>query len=643
MPLWCSILALEAPNYYRRPSQHQHQHQQHPHPRPDQPLATAVLLVSPSPAESSLASIPLGRVCICTCVNLCHTRPQRRSPSQKSNLLSKTRYNKLRAKAEGKGEESLLGLLSGRQGGHFSFSSQTASHADTRSANPLPTALDVQQANAPVNSSSQQLEHPTVTVPDPAVVTTQQRQPINTRRNLLAAGPPGPFDRIHQSPFHNRVAASASASFYSLPRRFGPGRLWNPTNSTPRVPPSRTPRPPRQSRKRRPSTPPPPSVPVNHPTIEVSSDPSEPIGFGAGDYPLLPLPDKSARTSPHLEGRTSVDKRISLPPSLRHSYDGKRISNPPQEAEAGPSELKPKAERAKFPGLRKRGQSVTKRARAISFGLVRPDTSESSNQKLDKGKGKATMPPMGIDDSKRSFSKDLERGPSVLGHRHNGSNVSLPPGMISGVSSSNSSILGDPDQPDLGEEWGPQHPCYPHLNPHVPINSPEYASTRIIRIRRDWLVEGDLAPTFSNLYPEILDPAGVSEQEFRRVIEKLNGELVPIFSPYNWRNILDGVLGLLTGWVWDDLGLTHTKMRLRQLEDWIDKWNMEMEKAVGSDEGTISPKIISLRRTGYMNLDFQIPDPEIAPASTEASGSRSGPNLPAEPQPAVLHVSPIEA
>ncbi|KAI1644521.1 Golgin subfamily A member 7/ERF4 family-domain-containing protein [Daldinia loculata] len=631
MPLRCSILVLEVPNYYCRTSHQQQQQQQHqhPHPRPDQPLTTAVLLVSPSPAESSLASIPLDRVCVCTCVYLCNTRPQRQPSSQKSNLPSKAQYNK-----------------SGRQGGHFSFSSQTASHADTRSANPLPAALDVQQSNAPVNSPSQpsqQPEHPTVTVPDPAVVTTQQRQSTNPRRNLLATGPPGPFDRIHQSPFHNRVAASTSAPFYSLPRRFGPGRLWNPTNSTPRVPPSRTPRPPRQSRKRRPSTPPPPSVPVNHPTIEVSSDPSEPIGFGAGDYPLLPLPDKSTRTSPHLEGRTSFDKRISLPLSLRHSYDGKRISNPPQETEAGPSELKPKAERAKFTGLRKRGQSVTKRARAISFGLVRPDTSESSNQKLDKGKGKATMPPMGIDDSKRSFSKDLERGPSVLGLRHNGSNVSLPPGMISGISSSNSSILGDPDQPDLGEEWGPQHPCYPHLNPHVPINSPEYASTRIIRIRRDWLVEGDLAPTFSNLYPEILDPAGVSEQEFRRVIEKLNGELVPIFSPYNWRNILDGVLGLLTGWIWDDLGLTHTKMRLRQLEDWIDKWNMEMEKAVGSDESTIAPKIISLRRTGYMNLDFQIPDPEIAPASTEASGSRSGPNLPVEPQPAVLHVPPIEA
>jgi hypothetical protein len=111
-----------------------------------------------------------------------------------------------------------------------------------------------------------------------------------------------------------------------------------------------------------------------------------------------------------------------------------------------------------------------------------------------------------------------------------------------------------------------------------------------------------LAPTFSNLYPEILDPAGVSEPEFRRIIEKLNGELVPIFSPNNWRNIVDGVLGLLTGWVWDDFGLTNTKSRLRHLESWIEKWNTEMEKTVGSEEGTTAPRIIPLRRTGYMNV-----------------------------------------
>ncbi|KAI2613012.1 Golgin subfamily A member 7/ERF4 family-domain-containing protein [Hypoxylon fragiforme] len=207
---------------------------------------------------------------------------------------------------------------------------------------------------------------------------------------------------------------------------------------------------------------------------------------------------------------------------------------------------------------------------------------------------------MGADEPPRSLSKDLERGPSALGRQQNGSSVSLPGGIGSPVSSSDSSIMGDPNQPELGEEWGPQHPCYPHLNPHVPLNSPEYANTRIIRIRRDWLIEGDLAPTFSNLYPEILDPAGVSEQQFRLVIEKLNGDLITIFNPFNWRNVIDGILGLLTGWIWDDMGFTYAKTRLQSLEDWIEKWNAEMEKTVGSEEGALAPRIVSLRRTGYM-------------------------------------------
>ncbi|KAI1457176.1 Golgin subfamily A member 7/ERF4 family-domain-containing protein [Annulohypoxylon moriforme] len=514
------------------------------------------------------------------------------------------------------------------------------------------SALDAQQAIGTVDSPSQQPEYPAVLTPGSGGATgttTHQRQISGNRRNLL---PPGPYNYIPQSPFRNRAATNTNTSnnlnsLYRINRRFGPGRLWNPTNSTPRSLTSRQQRTSRQaqpSRKRRPSTPPPPSVPVNNPTIQVSLDANEAIGFGAGDYPLLPLPEQSKRASLSIEGRTSGDKRISLPASLRHSYDGKRTSNPPalQETEAGPSEPIPKPEKSITTGLRKRGQSVTKRARAISFGLVRAESSETSPKKIDKGKGKAVMPQVENDDPVRSFSKDLERGPSVLSRRHNGSNLSLPGGIGSAISSSNSSIMGDPDQLDLAEEWGPQHPCYPHLNPHVPINSPEYANTRIIRIRRDWLLEGDLAPAFSNLYPEILDPAGVSEQEFRRIIEKLNRELIPTFNPYNWRNILDGILGLLTGWIWDDLGFTYAKTKLRHLDAWIDKWNMEMEKAVGSDENTIPPRIISLRRTGYMNLDFQISDPEIAPASTEPSGSRSGPNL-AEFRPAVLPQSPVES
>lgn len=219
--------------------------------------------------------------------------------------------------------------------------------------------------------------------------------------------------------------------------------------------------------------------------------------------------------------------------------------------------------------------------------------------KLSKGKEVEIMAQEN-EEPGRSFSRDLERGQDVDGHRL--SNLSAGDGIGSAMSSSDSSIMGEDVQADQGLEWGPLHPCYPHLNPHVPIDSLEYASTRIIRIRRDWLLQGDLAPTFSNLYPEILDPAGVSEQEFRRIIDKLNGELVPIFNPYSLRNVVDGVLGLATGWLWDDFGLTGAKTRLNNLERWIEQWNSEMEKTMVAEEGTIPPKLIPLRQTGYMNV-----------------------------------------
>ncbi|KAJ5182879.1 Golgin subfamily A member 7/ERF4 [Penicillium capsulatum] len=165
---------------------------------------------------------------------------------------------------------------------------------------------------------------------------------------------------------------------------------------------------------------------------------------------------------------------------------------------------------------------------------------------------------------------------------------------------------------DIAEElaWGPAHPCYPHLNPHVPIGSQEYLTTRVIRIRRDWMIKGDLAPTFSNLYPEILDPL-LSEQEFRKVIATVNDGVVKAFDPYSLRNWFDGAMGLLTGWVWDDIHASGIKSQLQHVETWLEKWNRE----VGSKDGV---HIWSLRRTAYMSIDIQIPDPKVGIVPSEA-------------------------
>merc|ERR1711981_544029 len=118
-----------------------------------------------------------------------------------------------------------------------------------------------------------------------------------------------------------------------------------------------------------------------------------------------------------------------------------------------------------------------------------------------------------------------------------------------------------------------------------------------------WMQVGDLAPTFSNLYPEILDPH-ISEEQFRRLVEHINRELIAAFSPYSARNVLDTILSVATFWLWEDFGFAAVKGRLDKLERFIADWNSN----VGMKEGIA---LIPLRRTGYMSLDFQIPDPQI--------------------------------
>ncbi|KAG2416146.1 hypothetical protein HFD88_007339 [Aspergillus terreus] len=208
------------------------------------------------------------------------------------------------------------------------------------------------------------------------------------------------------------------------------------------------------------------------------------------------------------------------------------------------------------------------------------------------------------------------RGPLDDRPRHVQSQTSLrSQSQIASIPSHTGQPIGP--EADGPEElaWGPAHPCYPHINPHVPLGSQEYLTTRIIRIRRDWMVKGDLAPTFSNLYPEILDPL-LPEQEFRKVISTINDELIKAFDPFSLRNWIDSALGLLTGWLWEDIGAPGIKSHLKRVEDWLERWNRE----VGEKDGV---HIWSLRRTAYMSLDIQIPDPKVGIIPSEG-----GPSLP---------------
>lgn len=167
-----------------------------------------------------------------------------------------------------------------------------------------------------------------------------------------------------------------------------------------------------------------------------------------------------------------------------------------------------------------------------------------------------------------------------------------------------------------GEEmaWGPSHPCFPHTNPHVPASSPEHESTRVIRVRRDFLAAGDGYPQLQNVYPEIL-AEWLSETGFRSLVDGINARLRDSFRPDSARAVLDAVAGVLTGFVWEDLGLTGAKSGVRDLEAWMESWNVDRER----ERNEI--RLVPLRRTGFANLDIVIPDPGIDVIEAEEPGA----------------------
>ncbi|PNS18621.1 Ras modification protein ERF4 [Sphaceloma murrayae] len=152
--------------------------------------------------------------------------------------------------------------------------------------------------------------------------------------------------------------------------------------------------------------------------------------------------------------------------------------------------------------------------------------------------------------------------------------------------------------------WGPTHPCFPHPNPHVAPSSEAASSTRVIRVQRDWLLAGDAYPQFQNVYPEIL-AEWIAEEEFRAVIDEVNGRCKEAFDPEGWRAGVDALIGVLTGFVWEDVGFTGVKSVVKGLEAWFEEWNSTRERE--GREG----RLVQLRTTGWLCLDIVVPDPGI--------------------------------
>ncbi|EME43611.1 hypothetical protein DOTSEDRAFT_72846 [Dothistroma septosporum NZE10] len=187
------------------------------------------------------------------------------------------------------------------------------------------------------------------------------------------------------------------------------------------------------------------------------------------------------------------------------------------------------------------------------------------------------------------------------------SSTGAPDNAIPRASAESNNAEGDDvAADDLSEEfqWGPSHPCFPHPNPHCAPDSDERATTRVIRVRRDWLAAGDLFPQYANLYPEILDPL-ITDAEFRALVTSVNGMLESTLSPYTTRAWVDSILGVITGYFWEDLGWTGAKQGEKALEAFLDGWNQDR-----ANEGR-DVRVVQLRRTGFMSMDFVIPDPGI--------------------------------
>ncbi|KAK3112548.1 hypothetical protein LTR53_011081 [Teratosphaeriaceae sp. CCFEE 6253] len=182
---------------------------------------------------------------------------------------------------------------------------------------------------------------------------------------------------------------------------------------------------------------------------------------------------------------------------------------------------------------------------------------------------------------------------------HRTSHDSAGSRALTTATSATSSSSADEDFP-----WGPSHPCFPHPNPHCAPHSADAASTRVIRVRRDWLAAGDTYPAVANLYPEILDPL-VSDAEFRFLVSSLNARLRAAFDPYSTRAWVDAVMGVLTGWAWEDAGLTGVKSGMKGVERWMAEWNAEM---AGKGRAV---RVVGVRETGFMSLDFVVPDPGL--------------------------------
>ena len=79
------------------------------------------------------------------------------------------------------------------------------------------------------------------------------------------------------------------------------------------------------------------------------------------------------------------------------------------------------------------------------------------------------------------------------------------------------------------------------------------------------------------------------------------------------------MVAVATGWVWEDLGAAAVKRRVGGLEEWLEEWNRKMEGR--GEPGGEPVRVVGLRRTGFLSLDFEVLDPGVGFVGGEGGGA----------------------
>lgn len=185
----------------------------------------------------------------------------------------------------------------------------------------------------------------------------------------------------------------------------------------------------------------------------------------------------------------------------------------------------------------------------------------------------------------------------------------------------------DLDAPQDLKEHDEEHGlCITHFpNVYVPGNSPEFQTTRIVRVPRRFESTLD-CPVMSTLLPGV-EPGAISgdinfqphgyfdddcqlfgyssvsplsgllrQEKFEEVVSTINNYLQSAFYIYSWFNLMDFFLEVVSLGLWRLVSKHIIKHPLLYLEDYVDQVN---ESEEFKERGV---KIISPRRSGYLSV-----------------------------------------